>query len=913
MDSKGASPFSLLQPSPHHTMKMQKKKRGGDTSGSWWSSPPPPCRLIALILVASVLAMMLPSPLYRPPAAAQVGGEDGVTFRGTGGGFRLIEPAEGELRLLRRGNSRPPSSSAAAFGVAPPEYALVRVIGNDLPPRHKIGQSLENVRFILDNEPDFPGCRKLWVVNRIFHKYVEEEVVALLRGRNQTFMRIPFLREEYGRIPLHLDAFPSYEFTFRRQVHRGIMEEIYHEKILYAMNNNGARNAALKYGRTTGARWILPFDGNCFFSEQAWAELVDVIALPDPGVQYVIVPMARLENNDLIRTPFFRPVAREEPQVVFRTDATEEFDPTLRYGRRPKIEFLWRLGVPGSWDTWKKYNWEKDWPKILPSTPPGFGDGAANQAAAAPFRIGGWVARLFSGNAHSETSRADRGDSRSRAIKLFVDNIDITLQGTSIDPQIPVLYNHKVPAGSTSAPALRQLALVASRIAQVLGAAIPFPVSSEILLSPTFSPERVMLEGISANISRAVQIPQEGADSELGDAYDDADAGGSAEPAEGDMETGERESADDVSREGDHEAPAPPEGNEGESEEVAPSPKPPGKKKKGRKNKSSAPQKRSLLGLEEGEEAEEAEQGEQGEQQQEEGAAPPALTTAVATPLPTESPVVQLAYFVPATFRDITVLALSSTLLGNNTHGELAATLVRQWFLGPDTPQPRNFSGSDWKVFCHPVNRNLLPVLDSLRLLRRSGHLGEEEYAAVVSWAEAYLDRLWSPSSGYFLPPVRNSGKQGLFSLVAAAGLAVFTNRIEPLISTYPMLGQLAITKIDEEGHIVGDELVDWHAEFFIGLSLAGRLLLLSDMRDLWDLKSKTGRGRLQAARDVLLGELDKEHWLPHALGVFGRQQNQAADLPVWSRDITHLPPEGSGVPPFWSLMKDGEPPRLSL
>lgn len=34
---------------------------------------------------------------------------------------------------------------------------IYRIIGNDLPPRHKQGQTLANIRFILENEQNFDG------------------------------------------------------------------------------------------------------------------------------------------------------------------------------------------------------------------------------------------------------------------------------------------------------------------------------------------------------------------------------------------------------------------------------------------------------------------------------------------------------------------------------------------------------------------------------------------------------------------------------------------------------------------------------------------------------------------------------------------------------------------------------------
>jgi len=41
-------------------------------------------------------------------------------------------------------------------------------------------------------------------------------------------------------------------------------------KIRYVMNTNGARNAALREGKTL-AEWVLPLDGSCFFDDAGWA------------------------------------------------------------------------------------------------------------------------------------------------------------------------------------------------------------------------------------------------------------------------------------------------------------------------------------------------------------------------------------------------------------------------------------------------------------------------------------------------------------------------------------------------------------------------------------------------------------------------------------------------------------------
>jgi hypothetical protein len=71
----------------------------------------------------------------------------------------------------------------------------------------------------------------------------------------------------------------------------------------------------------------------------------------------------------------------DEPQILFRRDAEQEFDERVPYGRRPKVEMLWRLGVSGDWDQWQDDPWDRPRPTRLPI----------------PVGTAGWVARLNSG------------------------------------------------------------------------------------------------------------------------------------------------------------------------------------------------------------------------------------------------------------------------------------------------------------------------------------------------------------------------------------------------------------------------------------------------------------------------------------------------------------------------------------
>ncbi len=85
------------------------------------------------------------------------------------------------------------------------------------------------------------------------------------------------------------------------------------------MNVNGARNTALRDGRTR-AKWILPWDGNCFVTQAAWKQICsDVIS--KPRLKYFAVPMTRVLDNTQLLADNFIPVPVEEPQLIFRMDA----------------------------------------------------------------------------------------------------------------------------------------------------------------------------------------------------------------------------------------------------------------------------------------------------------------------------------------------------------------------------------------------------------------------------------------------------------------------------------------------------------------------------------------------------------------------------------------------------------------
>lgn len=328
-----------------------------------------------------------------------------------------------DLDLVRDRYERSP------LATEPETFCLLRVIGNDLVPRHSKGQSRDNVAFTLEHEPTFEDCTKLWVLNRIFDAEEEAAIISLIESRGQAYHRIPFDLAAYAQQPWDVEDLPESALRLLAPSDEASAREwlrlatvIRRSKSNYAINNNGARNVALTLGRTM-AKWVLPWDGNCFLTEVAWKGIRDGIGQRQ-FLPYFVVPMVRVTDNALVLREGYKPGRHEEPQIIFRRDAREMFDERYPYGHRPKIELLWRLGVPGVWDHFEIREHELPRPPLCPE---------AGQVGSA-----GWVARLNSGNPALEVghkSGSRRGAARDEAIVAFLDMLDQTSVEAGLMPR----------------------------------------------------------------------------------------------------------------------------------------------------------------------------------------------------------------------------------------------------------------------------------------------------------------------------------------------------------------------------------------------------------------------------------------------------------------------------------------------
>ena len=163
--------------------------------------------------------------------------------------------------------------------------------------------------------------------------------------------------------------------------------------------------------------------------------------------------MTRVTSNQLLLEPSFKPDTSDEPQIIFRKDALEDFDEAYCYGRRPKVELFWRLGVAGKWDAYKDDSWDL---VRNPSAP-----------EARQFGVAGWVARLFSGMGQLETQDTIGADNRylarAEAILTTLRKLDASLAGAEAQKLTSVCEHTIRNQNKTTVNVVKQMAKAADK------------------------------------------------------------------------------------------------------------------------------------------------------------------------------------------------------------------------------------------------------------------------------------------------------------------------------------------------------------------------------------------------------------------------------------------------------------------
>ena len=267
-------------------------------------------------------------------------------------------------------------------------YCLVRILGNDQPPRHAKNQTETNVQFILKHEPDFKNCDKYFVLNRMWDPAKYNAINKLITKAGYKTLTIPFEADKYLKAK---------------------------DRVLYLTNQNEARNFTIK-AFVADYDVLLPFDGGTCFREDGWYQFADNVGRRELS-PYYIVPMCRLKTfadykkgvpsvNELYQGK----AAPTEPQICFTKNSDRLYTEGMTYGCANKVDMLWMLGVPGPWTSWHK------------SLQPAARKRLSKYAGTIPQY--GFVCRLPSGNKRGDTSSSIRGGLRKLAKTKIVHRVN---------------------------------------------------------------------------------------------------------------------------------------------------------------------------------------------------------------------------------------------------------------------------------------------------------------------------------------------------------------------------------------------------------------------------------------------------------------------------------------------------------
>jgi len=214
------------------------------------------------------------------------------------------------------------------------DVCVYRILGNDLPPRHKNGQTKENLRFMLNNEPLCLGAETKWVVNHIIDKQEENEIISLLQDAGAAYIHLPINFVKLSKLVAQIGGKINVSDLDKPEVK---------EVVLYITNLNQTRNMCIDDGIKNGFRWILPLDGACIFDSLGWL-LFLVSAAWDRERSVLLLSMYRLASN-IEFTRFHRKQRiRSEPQVaVSGRDSSIRFDERSLYAQDSKLELVRRI------------------------------------------------------------------------------------------------------------------------------------------------------------------------------------------------------------------------------------------------------------------------------------------------------------------------------------------------------------------------------------------------------------------------------------------------------------------------------------------------------------------------------------------------------------------------------------------
>ena len=277
-------------------------------------------------------------------------------------------------------------------------FALVRIIGNDLEPRSKKGTAYEHLLSIVENEYPFENCAKKFLLNRIIDEQQLTKMRDLLDRTPFEYIVLDVDWTEYGKSLSEPD-----------------------KSIRHLTRINSTRNLCLDLFKDD-FEVVLPLDGDCFFRLDGWMRLMSSI---EEGHGYAAIQMGRCSDSypDLNSTQvqsWFEKYryggklvqAATEPQIAFISKEYDlAYDESLDYSELSRIDLLWSIGMRGVWDDMYQIKYLKT---LLKRKSKYFGKACQ----------GGWCYRLPSGVPEADLDNKLRAELKSQAIRGLIDNAD---------------------------------------------------------------------------------------------------------------------------------------------------------------------------------------------------------------------------------------------------------------------------------------------------------------------------------------------------------------------------------------------------------------------------------------------------------------------------------------------------------
>lgn len=276
-------------------------------------------------------------------------------------------------------------------------FALVRIIGNDLEPRSKVGTSYDHLKYIIENEYPFENCTKKFILNRIIDQEQLTKMKELLDLTPFEYIVINVDWDEYGKAKSQADLFRSLTHI------------------------NAVRNLCLDMFKDD-YEVVLPFDGDCFFRLDGWMRFMSSV---EEGNGYAVIQMGRCSDSypDLYSNKvqsWFETYryggkliqAATEPQIAFISKEYDlAYDESLDYSELARIDLLWSIGMRGVWDDMYHIKYLKT---LLKRKSKYFGKSCQ----------GGWCYRLPSGVPEADLDNSVRAKLKDQAIRGLIENAD---------------------------------------------------------------------------------------------------------------------------------------------------------------------------------------------------------------------------------------------------------------------------------------------------------------------------------------------------------------------------------------------------------------------------------------------------------------------------------------------------------